>query len=70
MATNSFPYLHMISHLFFSGVDPDLNEMEDPHACAALLKLYLRELPDPLLTFELYDCFLAASCKISKNQQN
>jgi hypothetical protein len=24
-----------------------------------LLKLYLRQLPEPLLTFELYDCFLA-----------
>ena len=28
---------------------------------ADLLKLYLRELPDPLLTYELYDCFMAKS---------
>jgi hypothetical protein len=49
------------------GMDPDLKDLEDPHACAALLKLYLRELPDPLLTFELYDCFLAASCKNMKS---
>ena len=33
---------------------------EDAHTAAGLLKLYLRELPEPLLTFELYDCFLAA----------
>jgi RhoGAP domain len=27
---------------------------------AGLLKLFFRMLPNPLLTFELYDCFLAA----------
>ena len=42
------------------GIVPDLN-IEDPHVVAGLLKQYLRELPEPLLTFELYDCFLAAA---------
>lgn len=32
--------------------------MEEALVCD-LLKLYLRQLPEPLLTFELYDCFLA-----------
>jgi len=32
----------------------------DPHTVAGLLKLYFRELPEPLLTFDLYDMFLAA----------
>lgn len=26
----------------------------DPHAIAGLLKLYIRELPEPLFTFQLY----------------
>ncbi|XP_057682537.1 SH3 domain-binding protein 1 [Corythoichthys intestinalis] len=36
----------------------------DPHAVAGALKCYLRELPEPLMTFELYkDWFKAASEK-------
>eukprot|EP01132_Coremiostelium_polycephalum_P005433 gene5433-6777_t len=31
----------------------------EPHVVASLLKLYLRELKDPLLTFEHYDMFVA-----------
>ena len=34
------------------------------HSVAGLLKLYLRELPEPILTFELYDCFIAAHGKL------
>jgi len=32
----------------------------DVHDVAGLIKLYFRELPVPLLTYELYDCFIAA----------
>jgi len=32
----------------------------DEHINANLLKRYFRELPDPLLTFEAYDMFIAA----------
>ncbi|KAH3758519.1 rho GTPase-activating protein 24 [Pelomyxa schiedti] len=32
----------------------------DPHAIAGLLKLWLRELPEALLTFDMYDMFIAA----------
>ena len=38
------------------GQDPDFDNLEickSPHTVAALLKLYLRELPEPLLTFEV-----------------
>ncbi|EFA74895.1 pleckstrin domain-containing protein [Heterostelium album PN500] len=38
----------------------DLFQENDPHAIAGLLKLYLRELPEPLLTYERYDKFIAA----------
>uniref|UniRef100_A0A672PWD2 Rho-GAP domain-containing protein n=1 Tax=Sinocyclocheilus grahami TaxID=75366 RepID=A0A672PWD2_SINGR len=33
----------------------------DPHAIAGALKSYLRELPEPLLTFDLYDDWIQAS---------
>ncbi|XP_057573190.1 rho GTPase-activating protein 44 isoform X1 [Hippopotamus amphibius kiboko] len=33
----------------------------DPHAIAGALKSYLRELPEPLMTFELYDAWIQAS---------
>uniref|UniRef100_A0A8D0EUE3 Rho-GAP domain-containing protein n=1 Tax=Strix occidentalis caurina TaxID=311401 RepID=A0A8D0EUE3_STROC len=33
----------------------------DPHAIAGALKSYLRELPEPLMTFELYEEWIQAS---------
>jgi len=40
----------------------DLNEFEnDVHAVTGILKQYLRELPQPLLTFELYDDWIKAA---------
>lgn len=37
-----------------------------PHAVACLLKMWLRELPEPLLTFELYDEFNETTGKYNK----
>ena len=34
------------------------------HAVASLLKLYLRELPEPLLTYDLYPDFIAAGSRV------
>ncbi|KAI1437534.1 RhoGAP-domain-containing protein [Xylaria sp. CBS 124048] len=34
---------------------------ENPHQLAALLKRYLRDLPDPLMTFKLYRLWIAAT---------
>ena len=36
-----------------------LEQCEDVHAAAGVFKLYLRELPDPLLTHRFYDTFIA-----------
>lgn len=50
-----------------SAVDANLvlppisNEYMDVHVLAGLLKLYLRSLPDPLLTFTCYDEFINAA---------
>lgn len=46
-----------------AGGDPDLFEVSDPHCVAGLLKLYLRELPEPLLLMRLFHAWVAAgSC--------
>jgi hypothetical protein len=39
----------------------DTHDWEDINVITGILKVYLRELPSPLLTFELYDEFLEIS---------
>jgi hypothetical protein len=56
--------LNTLKKLYDSGKVVDLDKMIaqkeiDIHSPPCLLKLYLRELPNPLLTFDLYDQFLA-----------
>lgn len=55
------------SNCYFIGIIPEFSNL-DPHVIANLLKQYLRDLPEPLLTFELYDCFIAATGKIIINK--
>ncbi|KAJ3608397.1 hypothetical protein NHX12_025444, partial [Muraenolepis orangiensis] len=43
------------------GVLDVLEYSADPHAIAGALKSYLRELPEPLMTFELYDEWIQSS---------
>jgi len=47
--------------LYDNGEEPNISECSDPHAVAGLLKLYLRSLPEPITSFELYDPFREAS---------
>ncbi|XP_041925498.1 rho GTPase-activating protein 36 isoform X1 [Alosa sapidissima] len=46
---------------FDSGVDVALDEEHSVHDVAALLKEFLRDMPDPLLPRELYSAFLHAN---------
>ena len=39
----------------------DPNVRQDVHSVSSLLKLYFRELPDPLCTYKLYNQFLDAA---------
>ena len=48
-----------------AGEEVDYVEYKDPHLVANLLKVYLRELPDPLLTFSLYPRFVEAASTCS-----
>ncbi|XP_060085869.1 uncharacterized protein LOC132565247 [Ylistrum balloti] len=44
---------------FDSGKDVKLNESHNPHDVGALLKEYFRDLPEPLLTRDLYSALVA-----------
>jgi hypothetical protein len=55
--------VEMYKDEFDLGEDVDLSTCEDPHSVAALLKSYLRMLPEPLLTFDLYQAFLDGASK-------
>ncbi|XP_053267058.1 rho GTPase-activating protein 24 isoform X4 [Pleuronectes platessa] len=48
---------------FDCGEKPSFDCDTDVHTVASLLKLYLRELPEPVVPFQKYDDFLA-SCKL------
>lgn len=52
---------------------PDLSTQEfrhDIHAVSSLLKMYFRELPNPLCTYQLYDQFVEAiQAKVDNNDQ-
>lgn len=46
-----------------AGCQPSLGEDTSIHDVAALLKEYFRDLPDPLLTRDLYSAFIATRSK-------
>lgn len=48
---------------------PYPNEYLDANVIASALKSYLRDLPEPLLTFNLYDQFIAASQRPTEEQR-
>jgi len=54
--------IESLKRSFNEGQDVDLSKCPDTHIVCGLLKQFLRELREPLLTFELYDTFLQANC--------
>ena len=58
-----------LKYVFDTGFQlEDLEEFNEPHAVAGTLKCYLRELPEPLLTYALYHEWIGAS-KIEPQQR-
>ncbi|KAK3555414.1 hypothetical protein QTP86_015749 [Hemibagrus guttatus] len=54
---------------FDCGEKPAFDGNTDVHTVASLLKLYLRELPEPVIPFSKYDEFLACTKLFSKDQE-
>uniref|UniRef100_A0A8C7XAG4 Rho-GAP domain-containing protein n=1 Tax=Oryzias sinensis TaxID=183150 RepID=A0A8C7XAG4_9TELE len=46
-----------------SGEPVNFRDMEDVHLAAVILKTFLRELPEPLLTFQLYNDIVNFGCR-------
>lgn len=42
-----------------AGKDVDVTTASSPHVVSGLLKLFFRDMPEPLFTFELYEVFLS-----------
>ncbi|XP_062518959.1 rho GTPase-activating protein 24-like [Corticium candelabrum] len=57
-----------LKELFDKGEHPDLQSCDEVHSVASLLKLYLRELPEPLIPFEYFDMFISAACVLEKDE--
>ncbi|RWS25496.1 uncharacterized protein B4U80_07178 [Leptotrombidium deliense] len=58
---------------FHDSNGPDFSDksiIQDIHCVASLLKMYFRELPNPLLTYELYDDFVKAIEPVTNIQCN
>jgi len=52
-----------------SGKEVDLNSIEDIHTITGALKAYFRDLPDPLLTFDLYEQLIKAASTIPEDDK-
>lgn len=50
---------------FDQGLDVEFESQQtDAHAVAGLVKLFLREMPEPLLSYDLYDAWVASNSKL------
>lgn len=51
-----------LSLMLLVGATVNFREMEDVHLAAVILKTFLRELPEPLLTYQLYNDIVNFTC--------
>lgn len=52
--------IQALRDLYDSGSQQDFRESEDVHTVASLLKLYLRELPEPVIPYVYYESYRQA----------
>jgi len=60
------PIVDQIKNYAYKGYSVDLQNISDPLVVAQVLKGYFRELPEPLLTYELYPEFADIGARISE----
>jgi hypothetical protein len=48
----------------------DFSNIRDPHVAVDMLKAFLRELPEPLLTYRLYNKYIECTSIDAKERQN
>lgn len=59
----NFFYFHILMSVSCCvGETVNFREMEDVHLAAVILKTFLRELPEPLLTYQLYNDIINFTC--------
>ncbi|CAH2321598.1 rho GTPase-activating 22 isoform X3 [Pelobates cultripes] len=58
-----------LQETFDCGGKPQFDVNTDVHTVASLLKLYLRELPEPVIPFSRYQDFLACAHILSRDQE-
>ncbi|XP_053504577.1 rho GTPase-activating protein 24 isoform X1 [Ictalurus furcatus] len=58
-----------LQEAFDAGEKPSFDSSTDVHTVASLLKLYLRELPEPLVPFSRYQEFLICGKKIPSDRE-
>ncbi|XP_069834314.1 rho GTPase-activating protein 24 isoform X1 [Dendropsophus ebraccatus] len=54
---------------FDCGEKPSFDSNTDVHTVASLLKLYLRELPEPVIPYSKYEDFLSCAKQLSKEEE-
>nr|XP_033495890.1 rho GTPase-activating protein 24-like [Epinephelus lanceolatus] len=57
-----------LQEAFDAGERPSFDSSTDVHTVASLLKLYLRQLPEPLVPYSRYQDFLLCGQKLSSNR--
>jgi len=63
------PSLDTIREKIDKGADVDIMEIDEVHMVSGLIKLFLREMPSPLLTFELYQQWMTITTLKSAQEQ-
>jgi len=66
--SDHYNQIHTLKKAFDRGENVSLDKVDDANIVAGLLKLVLQELPEPLLTYNLYPKFLEAYETTSKHQ--
>ena len=62
--------LNELRMAYDAGDKVDLDSVKDPHAVASLLKMYLRDLPEPLIPEALFEPLVATQTQIERAPQS